>query len=876
MSFLAWLRRRREDELEEEIAAHLRMAEHDRMEAGLSAKEARQQGLKEFGNRGLVKEAVRQAWGFDWLGAVMSDMHFGMRSLLKRPAATAVLVATLASGIGAATAVFSLAQAELFSGPPYPNGRRIISVFQSQPEVGDMHLGASTAEFLDYKRLNRTCTTLAGYEATAYDVIAGGKAERVSGVGITSDLLAVLGSKPFLGRAFRAQDDRYGAPRVAILSFGFWQSRYGASKHVLGTTIRLDEKQYTVVGVMPRDFSFPATEMNLETPPALWTPIQFSPDDLKDWAGSFDVSMLGLLKRSASVTAAQADMRLAAHEFQSKHPNVYNGLISRAQVAMLGDREAEAAKPALTLLGAGVFLVLLIAAVNAASLLLVQGDARRREFAVRSALGASTVRLLRQFLTEAMLLSAAACLTGVAFALAVLKLVERYGPNTLSRTLSAAQLHWPMLTMACAIAAVTGVVCGLTPLFQMKGRDLNESLKQGGRNSSADKRSLARRGWLVVTETALAAVLLIASALLIRSFVSLLDVQPGFDPHHVAIVRTSLDSARYGNTERRRRTEQQILERIRNSGFTESAAITTHVPLADIREIGFVVKGGDPNQYHWAENALVDGEYFGTMRIRLLQGRTFGSQDTPEGGAVAVVNKTLADHFLRPGPALGQVLLWGGRRLTIVGVVEDVHVKALDAAPDPMIYNSLWQVESGASTSAVFVIRYRGSAADVLSGVRSIIHAVDSGLPVFGAGSMEQVVRHSVAERAFTMYLLAGFAVFALLLALVGIYSVLAYAVTQRKQEWGVRLALGATPARLIRMVAGDGLRLTAVGLLAGGVLGWLVAASMSRLLFGIRPLDAMSFAGAGLLLLFSGLLASFIPAARAARIDPVSILRGE
>ncbi|HEX4164143.1 MAG TPA: ABC transporter permease [Bryobacteraceae bacterium] len=868
--------RRNEQDLEDEIESHLRLAETDKLAAGESARQARQAALRELGNAGLIKDATRQVWGWSRLEAVAADVQFGARAFAKRPGISALLVATLALGIGATTAVFSLLNTVLLSGPPYPNGSGLISLFQSQPEAGEFDLGASTAEYLDYKTRNRSCVSLAGYEEWDYDLTGNGQAERITGVRATADLFSTLGSRPVVGRGFNRTDDTYGAPPVAVLSFGFWQSRYGGSREALGKTLRLNEKEYTIVGVMPRRFSFPAAQTNLEMPPALWIPMQFSPDEVRDRASSYDVNVVGLLKPGVSAQVAEEDMQRVAHEFEREHPDVYSGnLKTRAHIERLGGRKAEQQRPALMLLAATVFLVLLIAIANAANLLLIQGNARQREMAVRSALGAGRLRLTQQFLSEGILLSSLAAAFGYGIASLILQLVAKYGPHAVFSE-RPVLLNGPMLGFGIFVAAATGIFCGLVPVIQAKGRDLNEALKEGGRANSAGGRSGTTRGLLVIIETALATMLLIGAALLIRSFTSLLQVNPGFDPQNVAIVRTSFNRSRYANEEHRRRAEHEIIERILHAPFTESAALTSHIPLADERAIGFVIEGRDPNQFHWAQNALVDGAYFETMRIRLLEGRRFDARDMPNAPTAAVVNRTLADQYWPGDDVLGKRVHWGGRRLTIVGVVDDVRVKALDARPEPMIYNSVFQVESGATSSAVFVIRYRGSMQEVTLATRRIIQSVDNGLPVFSTRSMGDVLLHSLAERSFTVYLLSGFALFAFGLALVGLYSVLSYAVQQRRRELGLRLALGAEPWRLVKLVVRDGLSLTLAGLGVGIVAGGLLARGMARFLFGVKPLDAQSFAAAGLLLLLAALLASFVPALRAARVNPIVALRSE
>jgi putative ABC transport system permease protein len=391
-----------------------------------------------------------------------------------------------------------------------------------------------------------------------------------------------------------------------------------------------------------------------------------------------------------------------------------------------------------------------------------------------------------------------------------------------------------VLTFALLLSFGTGVLCGSAPALVWRSADVNESLKRAGRSTFDSVASRSIRAMLIVAEAAFAVMLLIGAGLLIRSFRSILDVPPGFDPHGVVIVRTSFNRQRYGSAERRHNAERTIMERLRAEGTIRSAALTTHLPLADSRAIGFVVDGGPPNEFHWADNALVDSAYFHTMRIPLLEGRTFGQQDTPQAPLVAVINQTMRRRFWPSESPLGKVIFWGGRRLTVVGLVSNVRIQALDVSPRPMIYNSIYQIESGASSSAVFVLQTNEDLRRVTDTASRVIRSVDSALPVFAMADMETIVLRSIAERAFTMSLLTAFAALALTLAAVGLYGVLSYTVAQRTRELGLRMALGADSKRLIRNVVGDGLKPVLVGIGFGVLGGIALAGAMSSLLVGI------------------------------------------
>jgi putative ABC transport system permease protein len=867
---------RRTDDLNDEIDSHLRMAARDKIERGESAAEADLSARRDFGNVGLVREATRAVWVRPSLDRLKQDIRYSSRAIRHTPGFAAITIITMALGIGATTAVFSLVNTIMIRGAPYPNASRLVVLHQNEPGLGEELLGASTTEYLDYKNRNRTCRYVAGYEEGDYDLTGGHQPERITAIRATADLFPTLGVWPVLGRAFSNADDVYGARRVAVLSYAFWKTRFGGVPDALGRAIRLDEREYTIVGVMPRGFDFPAERTSLESPPALWVPMQFSPDELKNRADSYDVSMIALLRRGVSVEKARQDMSRIVREFESEHPDVYNGnLRNRVLVDKLSAQEIARRKPALLMLAAAVGLVLLIACANVANLLLARAGARQPEIAMRSALGASKSRLTQQLLTESLMLSLCGALLGCGLAQGAVWLAVKFGPPQVIE-LQRLQVDWRVLTFAFLLSLGTGILCALVPAAEWPSADVNEALKRTGRSMSDSRAGKSIKHLLVMAEAALAMMLLIGAGLLIRSFRSILEVPPGFDPQGVVIVRTSFNRQRYSTPERRRNAERTIMERLRAHGAIQSAALTTHVPLADSRGIGFVVEGGPANEFHWADNALVDSAYFRTMRIPLLQGRTFGQQDTPQAPLAAVINQTMARRFWPSGSPLGKVIFWGGRRLTIVGVVGNVQIEALDVSPRPMIYNSVYQIESGASTSAVFVLRTNEDLRRTAGTVRRIIWSVDSALPVFAGTDMESIVLRSVAERAFTMSVLATFAALALTLAAVGLYGVLAYAVAQRTRELGLRMALGAAPKLLIRSVIADGLKLTFIGVAMGVIGGVALAGAMSRLLFGIRSLDPISFATATAALLIASLLASFLPALRAARVDPMTALRCE
>jgi len=431
------------------------------------------------------------------------------------------------------------------------------------------------------------------------------------------------------------------------------------------------------------------------------------------------------------------------------------------------------------------------------------------------------------------------------------------------------------LAFTFAISVVTGLLCSIAPALTWVRPDISRHLKQAGRPGATLSRRRVGRA-LVVVESACAIALLIGAGLLVRSFVEVLRVPPGFSAGGVLIARTNFDRQRYSSNEGRRAAERLMLERLAAIPEVTAVALTTHIPLADGRQIGFILENEDVRSVRWANNALVSGEYFAAMGIPLRQGRTFGAEDTPQAPMSAIVNESMARRFW-PDGAVGRRIVWGGRKMTIVGVVGDVHIESLDAAIHPTIYTSVYQTDSGATTRAVFIVRTRmPDPAPLTAAVRDAIQSVDRDVPVFDVRRMTDIVVRSTATRQFAVALFAGFAALALAMSVTGLYGVLSHAVAQRTSELGVRLALGATPARVLGLVLGDGFRLTAIGVAVGGAIGAAAARAMSGLLFGISPLDPVSFGGAAVLLLSVALLASAVPARRAARVDPMVALRSE
>jgi len=743
--------------------------------------------------------------------------------------------------------------------------------------MGEGHLGAAPPEFIAYRDRTRAFSSIAGFERLSFDLTSGPEPKHIPACQATSSLFETLGVAPLLGRPFAPQDEIIGAAKVAILSYNYWQNQYAEDPHVVGKLIRLNEQNYQIIGVMPRGFTFPSTEATPGEPPDLWTPLSFSARDMADWASSFDTSMIGRLRNGVSIAQANDDVKRVAADFQREHPDIYSGNIRLDATA---ERWAPDFAPKVRImfpmLCCAVGFVLLIACANIANLLLARAATRRREISIRLALGAESSRIIRQVLTETAILSLLGGIVGCALAYGLLRLMGRLPIGEIN--LAAATVDGRVLIFNLLLCGFTCLLCGVMPAWTLRRADINIGLKQSARQVGGGRTVRRTARLFVLAEVASSVVLLIGASLLLRSFIRTVQVPLGFNPEHALLVRTTLNRQRYAAPDRRHATERAIETRLGALPGVAAVALTTHVPLADERQIGFVVDGRPADETHWADNALVDGNYFQVMGIRLLAGRTFSSLDTARSALSAVINETTARQYWRKENPIGKGFKWGGRHLIVIGVVADVHVEGLDKPTAPNIYNSVYQVESGATTSAVFILRTKNGIDPMrlAAPARNAIWSVDHGLPIIEFTTLHQVVSASLAIRKAMLAFVGAFALLAMTLSLIGIYGVLSQAVAQRTPEMGIRLALGAKPAAVLGLIMTDGLRLVMLGILVGTATGVIAAESISKLLFNTPALDPISFATGVILLLVIAILASYFPAHRASRIDPMIALRYE
>jgi putative ABC transport system permease protein len=809
-----------------------------------------------------------------FLEGLGQDLRYAARAAVRQPGFSMVAVATLALGIGATTAIFSVINTILLSDPPYKDPARIVTLLQTFTGLGEARMNAAPAEYLDYRERTRAFASIGCYEDAAFDLTGSGEPARIQAARVTSSLFQTMSVAPVTGRAFLPAEDLPDASNVVILSYDLWQRRFGGESRAVGATIRLDEKPFTIVGVMPAGFAFPFSPLSVGDPPDIWVPLAFTAKEIEDRGAEFPVRIVARLRPEVSLAQAQQDVERIAAEFQSEHPNLYKGHVRFVpELKPLDAAGVARVRPVLLTLGGAVAFVLLIACANVMNLLLARAATRESEIAVRSALGATGSRLTAQLLTEGLMLTVTGGLLGCGLALAIVKVVTSLWP-TFASGLSQVRLDPVVLTFALALSTLTGLVCGMAPARTVRRDATGDRLKQAGRSAgSLDGHRL--RGALVVVEASSAVVLLIAAGLLLHSFVEVLRVPIGFSPDGVLVARTTFNRQRYPSPEGRYQAARQMIEGIAALPGVSAAALATHIPLADDRQIGFRLEGEPVEDVRLADNTLVTGDYFEAMGIPILRGRTFSAADSPDAPVSAIVNDSMARTLFPSGDALGKRLVWGERPLTIVGIAGDVHIGAIDAAVGPTIYTPIFQVASGATTRAVFIVRTRTSEpAQLASAVRTAIWSVDRDVPVFDVRTMTEIVSRSLAARRLAVSMLASFAGAALVLAIIGLYGVLSYTVAQKTPEIGVRIALGATPGQVLRLVLRQGVGLTLTGIMIGMLLGAAVGRAMSRLLFGIPAIDPIAFAAAICALLLVSIAASYLPARRAAMVDPMAALR--
>ncbi|HKW90084.1 MAG TPA: ABC transporter permease [Candidatus Acidoferrales bacterium] len=806
------------------------------------------------------------------------DIRFGLRMLAKAPGFTAIAVLTLALGIGANTAIFSVVNGVLLKPLPYPEPQKLVTVWGRFTGIGlpNDRNWFSAPEFRDLQELNKSFSDATAMTDDSFNITAEGAPERVVGADVSPSLFSMLNIRPVYGRVFLPEEAQPGHDQEVLIGFGLWKSRFGSDPSAVGRTLTINGRPMTVVGILPAGFDYP---LNAE----MWKPLAFSADDLSpNNRGNHGYEVLARIKSNLTFEQALADMQSVTNKIIAQNKDYpYQRFNFAVQLVPLLEQTVGDIKAALWILTAAVGFVLLIACVNVASLLLARASAREREMAIRSAMGAGRKRLVRQLLTESVLLALCGGAAGLLLTPLVLNQIIRLGAEALPRA-SDVQLDGWALFFTMVVTLGTGILFGLAPALQASRRTPFEDLKEGGRSGTPSTASSRLRRLLVIAETAFSVVLLVGAGLLIRSFLRVLAVDPGFHADSVLTMRISLPEERYSKPETVRAFYREVIRRIDSLPGVQAAGATAALPLAGLGGSGTTtvdtqevpVDQTTPE----ADWRPITPGYFEAMQIPLRRGRYFTDSDTDTGARVAIVDDTFAKTYWPHEDAVGKRVHLGGMRstspwMTIVGVVGHVHYRELEAPSRVQVY---WPEDQRPDGTMSLAIRTSQDPLALTQTVKDQIQSVDPDQPIYQVRTVSQLKSEWVSRRFLTLLLVGLFAAFALVLAAIGIYGVMAHSVTRRTHEIGIRLALGANRASVLCMILGQGATLTAIGLAVGLVASFALTRLMSAVLYGISVTDPITFFAVAILLMTVALAACYLPARRAMRVDPMVALRYE
>jgi len=807
------------------------------------------------------------------MDSLWKDLRFGVRTLLRSPAVTALALLTLALGIGANTAIFSVVSGVLLEPLAFPRPDELVVVIDSAPKLGFPQFSASPPNFKDWREQNQVFSSLDAMARGRFTLTAkGAQPQAVAGAEVTGDFFRTLGVRPHLGRLLAPADDRPGGERVAVLSHELWHRRFGGDPGILNRRITIDGRAHTVVGVAPPALKFPRQS-------ELWVPLAL--DFSKSSRGAHYLSVVGRLKPGVSLERAQADLSAIARRLELQYPaqnTDWGVVLTRLRDVMVRD-----IRPALTMLQRAVWVVLLIACANVANLLLARMGSREREIAVRTALGAGRLRLARQIIAESVILFAAGGALGLLVALWGTRTLVALNPDAIPRA-EGIGIDTRVLVYTLLISVATGVVFGLVPALSAIGGRLSGALKEGGRAMAGGRRGNLVRDVLVIGEVALALMLLVGAGLLIQSFARLQSVDPGFKPRGVITAQVSLPAVKYPDDPRQAAFFQHALERIRSLPGVQHAASIYPLPLSSGSgfQLSFVVAGRPvpkPGEEQSAHVRFISPDYFRTMEIPALKGRAFTEQDGIDDQRVAVVNREMASRIWPGVDPLGQRLTFGdptqptAKWMTVVGVVADVRGSNLGNESEMELYCSQYQ---NPSSEAALVVRTAADPLSLVAPIRRALQEIDGDLPLDKVQTMEQVVSSSLAQNRVKTVLLGIFAALALVLAAVGVYGLVSFSVAQRTHEIGIRIALGARRVEVLAMIIRQGMKLIAIGLAVG--LGGAFASSrlLADQVYKVSVVDPLTYIGVPVVLTAVALLANWLPARRATRVDPLAALRSE
>jgi putative ABC transport system permease protein len=879
---MRWYRRlfrraRTERQLDAELRFHLEQQIADYVASGMTPEEARRRARLDFGGLDQVKEECRDVGAARFVETLIQDLRYGLRQLRRNPGFIAVAVITLALGIGANTAIFSVVYAVLLKSLPYPDPDQLVNLFETNPQKGIASAALTYPDFEELRRHSGVFSALAGYQAHDLVLTGAGEPADVPTMDVTPELFSVLGVKPIAGRSFLPKDNSRGAAPVVVMSENLWRSRFGANPNLIGQSINLDKRAFTVIGIMPATFRFSLRAASED----VWIPLVQDPffSGLMTKPGVRGLRAIGRLKPGFSMKQAQAAMDAMGARLARKFPAQDSGFAIRLETEQ-NDIVGNAGAALLVLQGAAG-LILLIACANIANLLLSRATSRAREIAVRIALGAGRARIVRQLLIESALLGLLGGIAGILLAYRGVQGLRSVLPASLPRAQGIHVDGWVLL-FAFVLSAVATVIFGLAPAFFAADSSLQTSLKESAGRSGEGGGRRRLRNLLATAEIALAMVLLVAAGLLMRSFAALTAVNPGFVAQHLVTAQISLPQYQYSKPAQWTAFSNELLARIQAQPGLRDSAVSVPLPIVyGPLTLPFKIVGSPPLPHGTSRTAdymAVSPRYFHVMEIPLLRGRFFSRQDSLMAPRVAIISQALARRYFPNQDPLGKQIVFGlppssiGTR-EIVGVVGDVCADALNKDPGPMMYAPYAQAPMW---GAVVVVRSSLDTSTIAAAIRHVTHQIDKDLPVTEIESLPEALHAAVAPARFRTLLLGLFGAIALVLAAVGIFGVMSYSVSRRTHEIGIRIALGAQKGDVLALVVGQGMKVALAGVGIGIAGALALTRLLSSLLYGVKPTDPLTFVAVSLILLGVALLACYIPARRATKVDPMVALRYE
>jgi predicted permease len=870
-------------ELDDELRFHFEHETEKYRRSGMSEEQARRRARLAFGGQEQIREDCQDARGISFLETTIQDVRYSLRAMRKNPGFFGIAALTLALGIGASTAVFSLVNTILLKPLPYPNANRVVMLWREGPLAGIGDMPWAPGEYSILARAATAFQNLGAFKKDSFNLRGASSPELLEGVRASAGFFPVLGVSPSLGRTFTAEEDQPGHDHVTVLSNRLWRSRFGGDAGIVGKTVDLNGYPYTVIGVMPATFTFPNQDgipplLDLPKETQLWVPLALPAGP----TGANELGVIGQLKPNGTPGMVAQDMKVVERGLEEQIPQE-KGWSSRV-VLLTQQTVTDARRPLLLLLGA-VSVVLLISCANVAGLTLNRSLGRRRELTLRGALGAGRSRLVRQLMTESLLLAFVGGIMGIIFGEASLYLVKHFGPDSIPH-LHETGLDLRLIGFALGITLVTGLLFGLAPAVGATRMNMVEALKEGGQRSGGSMTAPRIRNALLIAQVAMALVLVIAAGLLVRTFYSMLRSDAGFDVARVVTFEVPLPTPKYADTGRMVQLYQQVLLRLQSVPGVRSAGLASVVPMGGAPD-GTVIRmpehpARNRSEQPYANYSFASPGYFATIGTPLLRGRNFSDADTLSSVPVTIISSSMAKKYFAAEDPIGKQVGVGLTKIpvrTIIGVVANIKHASLREQPDPEMFVPYTQNEIRTWPSMQtmqFAVRTRTDQTTITESVRQAVHAVDPDLPVAKFTTLAILVDRSMTADRFSMLLVGSFGLLALILASVGMYGVISYSVMQRTPEIGVRIALGAQPTQIFVMILRQASRLAVAGIAIGLIAALGATRLMARFLYGVQPADLITFTAVSLLLASVAFLACYVPARRAMKVDPMIALRYE